>query len=240
MKFQPNDPYHGWGKISALVGLENYDQALKVASELMEHPKSNDGFKAQLLRRRGIILAKQQRWSDCRREIQKALDNSISASMKRDSLIKLAILDHESDELRRLMFKALDTGTSEPRFYYQQALMIDSNFWPAVYLIGRSLWIDGEYEESVTFLKRFLLMDNYDEMFRKEADITLIESAFRSEQYELGYLWTNNVFHKSYDLSEAEKAKILKWKDRFEWTYSDLGRNLNELNMYNLKDNTSE
>lgn len=234
MTFQPDDPYHGWGKISALVGLEKYDQALKLTSELIEHPKSNDGFKAQLLRRRGIILAKQKRWSDCRVEIQKAFDSAISASMKRDSLIKLAILDHESDELRQLMFKALDTATSEPRFYYQQSLMIDSNFWPAVYLIGRSLWIDGEYEESVDFLKRFLSMDGYDEMFRKEADLTLIESAFRSEQYELGYLWTNNVFDKNYKMSEAEKAKVLKWKDRFEWMYADLGRDLNELNIYNL------
>ncbi|MCD6218735.1 hypothetical protein J7L05_12890 [bacterium] len=234
IKFQPDDPYHGWGKISALVGLENYNQALKLASELMAHPKSNDGYKAQLLRRRGIILAKQQRWSDCRVEVQKALDKAISASMKRDSIIKLAILDHESDELRRLMFKALDTETSDPRFYYQQALMIDANFWPAVYLIGRSLWIDGEYGESVEFLKRFLAMYGYDDMFTKAADLSLIESAFRSEQYELAYLWTDSVFNKDYELSEAEKAKVLKWRDRIVWTWLDLGRKPIELNMLNL------
>lgn len=238
MKFQPDDPYHGWGKISALVGLENYDQALKLASELMAHPKSNDGFKAQLLRQRGIILAMQQRWSECRVEVQKALDNAISAPMKRDSIIKLTILDHDSEELRRLMFKALDNDTSEPRFYYQQALMLDPDFWPAVYLIGRSLSIDGEYEESVEFLKRFLAMDGYNDMFTKAADLTLVESAFRSEQYELGNLWADSMFNKDYELSEAEKSQVLKWRDRIVWTWFDLGHKPTELNILNLTDIT--
>jgi len=236
MKFQPDDPYHGWGKISALIGLERYDQALTTATELMNHKNSNDGFKAQLLRMKGMILAKQERWSECRVEIENALENAISESVKRDCIIKLVILDHESEELRRVMFKGLDNTTRDANFYFQQALTIDEDFWPGIYLIGRRLWINNEYEESVKFLKEFLAMDGYDEMFRKSADLTLIESAFRSDQFDLAYLWADSALTKNYKLSEAERATVLRWKDRIEWTWKNLGREVIGLNMLNLQE----
>jgi tetratricopeptide (TPR) repeat protein len=234
MKFQPDDPYHGWGKISAYERLEMYDQALNLATELMSHKESNDGFKAQLLWRRANILAKQERWFDCRKEVDKTLQASLYDWMKRDCLIKLAILDHPSEELRRVMFKGMDSDTTDPNFYFQKALTYDSDFWCAYYMIGRMLRINGEYKESVTYLKQFLALGGYDPMFRKEGDMTLIESAFRSEQYELAYLWADSALTKGYKLSEAEKVTINRWKDRIEWAWVNLGRKVIELNMIQL------
>jgi tetratricopeptide (TPR) repeat protein len=238
MKFQPDDPYHGWIKLSALIGLEKYDEAMKLSSDLMAHPKSNEGYKAQLIWRRAFILAKQERWLECRLEVQKTIDNSIADWMTRDSMIKLAVLNHKSEEVRRLMFRALDPDETDTNFYLQQVLAIDPAFWPATYLIGRRLNMTGEYDEAVIFLKRFLAMDNIDSMFRKEGDLSLIEAAFRSEQYPLAYNWTFTVFEKSYKLSEAEKVLVLKWRDRIEWTWNDRGKSIDELKIIELDNNS--
>ena len=238
MKFQPDDPYHGWGKIAALEGLKRYDEALKLASELMAHPKSNDGFRAQLIWKRANILAKKERWSECKTEVQQQIKISIQDWMKRDGIIKLATLEHPSEELRRLIFKGLDDQVGNANYYFQKAQTIDPKFWAVPYLVARRLQINREYDEAVKQYKAFLAMDKIGPIFEKEADLSLLDCAFRSEQYELAWLWTDTILtKKSYILTEKEKFDVPRWKDRIAWMWLDTGHKLIELNMIELHGN---
>ncbi|HIO50471.1 TPA: hypothetical protein EYN23_24410 [Candidatus Poribacteria bacterium] len=199
------------------LGLRN--ETIKIAQQIINHPKSNIHLVAEARNIIGNLHWQNEELDEAASTFQDALSLHASDSIDRSMQAKLAALATESKTHRdRLKLVLINRPSSRLRMVLLNEVMQElPDFGLIHYLIGRQLYLDQQFSKSNQYLLQAKSLELPDNLTIENLRLIGV-NGYHTDKYKLATDHFNEIL-KIDNLPRGKINRVKEWIERCQWNF---------------------
>ena len=214
LELEPENPSALRGLLYGIYRQGDYERVESVAQRI-ERPDQTVGLLADAQLVRGDTAWKTGRMDDARRSYEAVVGLQASEAMSRAASIRLEVLDREPIQDTIMTYLTAVTGHWRLVLSVRDAGDLAPDYGTGHYLLGRWLFLSGNYEQALEYLVKADAIGLPDEVVRQESLRLEAMSHFYLERYELSAEAFERMGSLNGSAGVARSAEA--WIDRCRW-----------------------